>query len=649
MVVPGPPADPRRHHRLLTTLLFLALAVPWVSAFFEWRYYTQATILLTRKPWAWGELPLVWVFYAKTQLLLAVGVAAGAVLVARGWWRSGLLAYVLWTFVVLLYVEVEKQIYTRTNVHLHEYAKFLAGPDAAQWAGNLHATRYLAQVALGETFQVAVWLLFGGVLGSAALWRYAAGRAAPRVLAGLAGGLAVAWCAVAPAQWAYRDRTSLQQLHALLPFNFRWSAPGVTFVDTEKFAGPMNAALADTFATAWPRLYAGVPADAGATFAGGPRPNVIFVVIESLRADALRPDVMPRLTELSRRGLRLTNHSAGAKISHYGLFGLLYARPGLAYYATVDHHVHPQACVSFKGSGYETHYVSSADHRGWMSMDEMASERTFDRMQLFLAGTWPAMDHRALKEAARLANEPGGKPKFITAFLVSTHFPYAYPDEFAKRSPVVKKDWIIVQMRKERDRIPLLNRYHNSCEFMDDVVADFVESIDLSRNLVVITGDHGESFWDDGVIAHGGRWSDVQWRVPAILIGAGVEPREFTRRTVHQDLLPTALHVAAGRPVPIRNVTGRDLMTDPPDSEFTILCSEATHDYAQFLLTRNEGRRLLMEMPRNRDEILVNASVDPMGVQDPFSVPAAEEAKDWGRGLSDIFNRLTDPAAPPGR
>jgi hypothetical protein len=388
-------------------------------------------------------------------------------------------------------------------------------------------------------------------------------------------------------------------------------------------------------------MHAGAPADDGATFAGGPRPNVIFVVVESLRADALTPEVMPRLSRLRARGLTLTRHSSGGKWSQYGLYNLLYARPALSYFGTLLGSAPPQACASFRGSGYEAHYVGSADHRGWMGMDLMVNERTFDRVELNLGASWPHRDHRTLKEVRRLATEAGGRPRFVTAFLTSTHYPYAYHGDFARRAPVSGPDWDTLAV-VPADRPALLNRYHNACEFLDHEVGKLVESIDLTRNVVVITGDHGESFFEDDVYGHGGRWSDVQWSVPCILLGPGIPAGERATRTFHQDVLPTVLHAAAGRTVPIRHTTGRDLLLgDVPAPEFEVLGSEATGEFAEFVLARRGGaERVVMHVLRNRPGVLVQGTVDPSGKIDRLRVPPAADVPAWGGALVELLRVL---------
>ena len=49
----------------------------------------------------------------------------------------------------------------------------------------------------------------------------------------------------------------------------------------------------------------------------GPRPNILVVVIDSLRADALRPEVMPTATRLALRGRSFRDHMSTGNATRF--------------------------------------------------------------------------------------------------------------------------------------------------------------------------------------------------------------------------------------------------------------------------------------------------------------------------------------------
>src|SRR5207245_11147136 len=58
-----------------------------------------------------------------------------------------------------------------------------------------------------------------------------------------------------------------------------------------------------------------------------PTLNVLLVVIDAMRADALTPEVAPRLNELTRGAIRFDRHYSGGNSSRSGMFCLFYALP----------------------------------------------------------------------------------------------------------------------------------------------------------------------------------------------------------------------------------------------------------------------------------------------------------------------------------
>src|SRR5262245_9654822 len=57
-------------------------------------------------------------------------------------------------------------------------------------------------------------------------------------------------------------------------------------------------------------------------------PNMLFVVVDSWRADALRPDVTPNLSQLAAESQRFASHVSGGNATRIGMFSLFYGMPG---------------------------------------------------------------------------------------------------------------------------------------------------------------------------------------------------------------------------------------------------------------------------------------------------------------------------------
>jgi hypothetical protein len=634
----------------MATLILVTLAIPWITSFAEWQDYRRSEFLLGRREWSRSELALVWVFYAKTQLVLLPGLLVSLLLAARRRVNLAQVAMLLWLAIVVTWVVIEKQTYTRTNVHALDYLKFVRDPYAVQWAGSLKTMAYgilSSLLALTRSFLAAAAVVI--LIVRLAGWitrKFGAdgGVRGRRVFGGACAALyAASILAVIPAQHLYRDRVSLLRTHALLPYDFTWSAVGLELIDTSSFVKPLNRLMDDTLRSTLPVLRTGAPPDPQAVMpAGSPRPNIVMIGVESLRADALAPELMPRLHALARKALNLRQHRSGARMTHLGLYSLLFARTPTFYWPTTVAFVPPQASVTFRKSGYGVSYVGSAHHEHWLNMSHYLNEKFFDEITMYADPNWPAMDVKTLARTNELlrVRDNGGKPQFLMAFLTSTHFPYLYPPQFEKHTPVLGTDWHFLPFDPDRDLQPGINRYRNSVGYMDSLLADFIDRTDLSNTVVIITGDHGESLWDDGTMAHGGRWSESQMRVPCLIFGAALEPRNVDVPTNHMDLLPTALHLAAGKPIPLRNTSGVNLLSGEPRPACELLSSES-HDSYYEMLVEMRGRRLLVEFPSNRIEIVVRGTVAPNGNIDAFNLPPPEDAQMWADGIGDHLRRLT--------
>lgn len=370
-------------------------------------------------------------------------------------------------------------------------------------------------------------------------------------------------------------------------------------------------------------------------------PHVLWLVCESLRHDTISPELMSRLDQWANSGLRLRQHYCGSNASHLGLFHLLYGRSPLAFDAALDRQMPPQATVSMRGSGYECTYITSGAFAHWRRMGEMVNERTFDHV-VIEGGTdwrdWPVRDRAVLDHAVRLMTT-SRRPQFIVCFLLTTHFPYPSPEEFQIYQPVGENvdrtNWTTV------DPAILSNRYRNSALCLEHEIMRCIEQLDPQRHIVMITGDHGESLGEDGGLAHGTRASEIQLRVPLVMVGPGIPAREIDYATSHADVLPTLLSALAGQPVPVRHCYGQDLLSSPPREQLSVIPYHWTNT-GQMLLIRPD-QRLMLSVNTKHPAADVTGFVNSSGQLDLNSTNdlSPKAAFQWSQRLRMEFERIT--------
>jgi len=335
------------------------------------------------------------------------------------------------------------------------------------------------------------------------------------------------------------------------------------------------------------------PVDTSAFVTKSGLPNIIMIIFESFRPSALGPGMMKRLDNWADQGLRLERHYSGSNCSHLGLFSLLYGRAPLGFHQTLDRSIPPQMLESLRRSGYEVTLLTSGEIKGFRRMAHFINDKYCDHViedgefALETMNDWPDSDRRKLARVQRIVNKVQDKPQFVFFYLLSSHYRYPFPPEFE----IFKESAGFLHFLNPRAQIRNhRNRYANSLLFLEHEVMNLVKSIDPNRNIVIITGDHGESMGEDGVFTHASRMSETQMRTPFVMVGPGIKPRKISTATGHADILPTLLHVLAGKNVPIRDCQGRDLIADPaPADEVTVVPANGP-DWDGFMIIQGDKR-----------------------------------------------------------
>jgi Sulfatase len=275
-----------------------------------------------------------------------------------------------------------------------------------------------------------------------------------------------------------------------------------------------------------------------------PRPNVFLVLVESLRADVLTPELMPELHAWSRQGVRRTRHYAGTNFSESGTFTILYGLNPLVYNAVLDARVPPPLCEGLRALSYECAYYTGHP-TVWWRREEFLGPATFDIHTRAQQGPWSDWDRSSLAALLSLTKNAEAGGYFGMTFLMSTHYEYRYPPEFERFLPA-DEPAVAWSGRDAKDFVSIANRYKNAVGFVDHLIAETVNAIDTSKSYVIVTGDHAEALGELGRVGHGFDFSDRLVHVPFVLRGPGVDPQDIEGLSLHEDIWPTVLSLVTG-------------------------------------------------------------------------------------------------------
>lgn len=527
---------------------------------------------------------------SKTLIALLVGIGGLAVLAVFLTPRTLRIVACVATFAFLGILCVDLELQRTTGNNLASYLPYLADPETFRWAGQ---GLDVGSGLIGLAGRLAI-----PVLAGAALARVVEGwvaRAAERrgrlLLSGLLGFAGLVLLTTPLLSSFAAAPAPLHHLREQMPW--AWSVGSDSGFEE---IGARQREAQRLFDRIRPRL--AKPRSFEGLFAGtepATRPDILLVVVESLRHDVLDAETMPRLWRASELGVRFEAHHATSNASHYGMFALLYGRSPLRYFETLDAGESPTLPTRLREWGYTTHLLTCSDIR-WRRMDEFMGSAHFS-VERLEEERLDVCDRDVVSRSISLLRPGDRPPRFVLAFLMSTHFGYHFPsgaEPFQPSAPPPNA----LELSARRDATPLWNRYRNSAHHVDALIGRLLDRVDLDQTWVVVTGDHGESLFDDGTIAHSSRLSEIQTRVPLVILGpqAGDRfPRDPLRGpTDHGDLLPTLfarLGIDAQR---LEGFPGRDLLTGGESSFVALIQAKARRGGPdRIALVSAEGRHAI--------------------------------------------------------
>lgn len=296
-----------------------------------------------------------------------------------------------------------------------------------------------------------------------------------------------------------------------------------------------------------------------------PLPDIIIIIIESLRFDAFQPETdsspssAPNILRFANDSLVGTMHFANGNASHFGWYALLHGiHPKLT--GTRVPSAKPALTRLLQQLGYQTAFVGSWD-LAIHDMDKFINEQTVDQFELMNRGSrpksgWDADEWTVARTCKLLAETTD--PVAVIVQIVGTHCVFGYS---AKPEHQVHVPFESGFATRTKDRKLLVNSYLNAVRTMDDIVAPLLRQ----DAIVVIVGDHGEALLDDGTTKfHGGPPSFVTTRTPLVFhvpMRAGARIHTVSS---HLDILPTMMDVLQVQ-LDVHGLPGRSLYGERTD------------------------------------------------------------------------------------
>ena len=347
-------------------------------------------------------------------------------------------------------------------------------------------------------------------------------------------------------------------------------------------------------------------------------PNVVVIDICSVRADHMGAygyarDTTPRIDALAREGALFENAMAQGSWCLPNYATLFTGRPSEAHglYTNRPHGIpdfEPTLAETLKKAGYETAAFSG----GIYMIPEWGLDRGFD---VYVNSFSTAPEHRAqaplqanldkvdgwLADREKKSGEKD-KPFFLYLAVDNLHAPIQLdgPDRYDAKYDGVAADTRtmgvpfarayggeksgfksdVPELLREFKSDPrhlrhYVARYDSAMREMDDQIGRFLDRLKKrgldSNTIIVLTGDHGESLGEHGLLGHTSGLYEPTLRVPLIVVRPdrpGLAGRRVSQVIERMDLMPTILDWA-GADAAALSLPGRSLqplLADPSAS-----------------------------------------------------------------------------------
>ena len=299
--------------------------------------------------------------------------------------------------------------------------------------------------------------------------------------------------------------------------------------------------------------------------APAPHRNIVFLVIDSWRFDALGPEVTPHISRFARRAAHFAQHFSGGNATRAGIFSLFYGIPATYWHDMLQQRRGPVFISGLLDHGYQVGVFQSASLQSPEFHETVFARVTNPRMES--RGDSPAARDRDLTSDFEtfLAHRDPSRPFFAFLFFDSPHA-YDFPADFPLAFQPSLADVNYLSLGPDSDPKPFHNRYLNSVRYTDTLAGEVLDKLQedglLDSSVIVVTGDHGQEFNDNGLgfWGHNSNFSRFQTEVPLLLSAPDVAAGTYAYRTSHFDVAPTILRRYLGCTTPMdRYSVGHDL------------------------------------------------------------------------------------------
>lgn len=291
-------------------------------------------------------------------------------------------------------------------------------------------------------------------------------------------------------------------------------------------------------------MLAGLSALAGALHAEPKQPDIVMILIDSLRADHLgcygySRDTSPVIDAFAKRSVRFNEVIASGAWTQPSIMTLFTSVSPDTHLRVHPSKPHAENVITLAQALQKAGYQTVAVTANGMTQRKFGYARGFEhyddyttRLAVEAAGdnspktSTTRIINRMAEEWLENKRDPE-RPIFLFLLYMDVHWDYFPPPPYNSMFtddpiPPPRGIW---SYSKKNVQPEVQNRivaaYDGEIRFTDTLLDDLLKQIESSargdNTVIAFCSDHGEAFWEHGVLAHGNNLYDEELRVPLII------------------------------------------------------------------------------------------------------------------------------------
>ena len=309
-------------------------------------------------------------------------------------------------------------------------------------------------------------------------------------------------------------------------------------------------------------------------------PNVYFIIIESIRADCITPEITPFLYQFQNTECQSIEHTwAGSNATHLSWFSIFHSSPCMHWGRVLEQQREGEremgapSIAWLHQNGYNVHlkaaFDSSYKDLGVMNfgnpreityaIDDSGPNGTFCK-----AYGAPEKEIALFKKTKSEVLRFPDSQQFHVLGLDSPHYNYYWHSSFTPPFEDYLENIQLPIAPSKEDILKFQKRYWNACAWVDHQIHEFVTFLKQENKfddaIIVITGDHGEEFREHGNWFHCTNLSPEQTKVPIIIKWPNSVDAPAKSQASHLDIMPSILNYLGASKEALQHYQGKDLL-----------------------------------------------------------------------------------------